>query len=299
MRILVSGSSGLVGSRLLHSLSEAGHDVSRLVRSESPGGGKQVRWDPALGNIDAGSIEGIDAAVHLAGENIAARRWTAAQKARIRDSRVGGTRVLSTALANLKQPPKTLICASAIGFYGDRGSEELTEQSEAGCSFLSEVCQEWEAAADPARNSGIRVVHLRFGMILSSKGGALKRMLLPFKLCAGGVVGSGEQYMSWIALDDAVGAVEHALAHDDLSGPVNGVAPNPVTNREFTKTLGRVLGRPTILPMPAIAARLALGELAQELLLASARVLPKRLQETGYPFRYAELEAALKHVLGK
>lgn len=297
MRILVSGSTGLVGSALVPVLSEAGHDVVPLVRQETTEGENAVRWDPAAGTIDRAVLNGLDAAVHLAGENIAAGRWTAAQKARIRDSRVNGTRMLCKALAECAQRPRVIVCASAIGYYGDRGDETLDETSTSGDGFLAEVCRQWEAAADPARDKGIRVVHLRIGVVLSADGGALPKMLTPFKLGLGGIVGSGNQYWSWVDRDDVVGAIHHALTHEELVGPVNGTAPDSVTNREFTKTLGRVLGRPTLFPLPAFVARLMLGEMADELLLASTRVLPKRLQESGYEFQSPHLESALRHVL--
>jgi uncharacterized protein (TIGR01777 family) len=242
-------------------------------------------------------LEGIDAAIHLAGENIAARRWVAAQKKRIRDSRVQGTRLISVGLAEMKRPPRVLVSASAIGWYGDRGAELLDETSDAGEGFLAGVTRDWEAATRPASDAGIRVVLLRFGLILSRQGGALTKMLTPFKLGGGGRIGDGQQYWSWVSIDDAVGAVRHALITESLSGPVNVVAPEAVTNQEFTRTLGRVLRRPTLMPIPAFAARLALGEMADELLLASARVQPVRLMESGYEFQHGSLEAALRHVL--
>ncbi len=299
MKILVSGSTGLVGSALVPFLTTGGHDVVRLVRSVPSAGSGDVAWSVSQGTIDTAGLAGVDAVVHLAGENIAAGRWTAKQKARIRDSRVEGTRLLCETLAAMDDPPKTLVCASAIGFYGDRGDQVLDEDSDPGTSFLCDVCREWEAACEPARQRGIRVVNLRIGVILTPAGGALAKMLLPFKMGVGGIVGNGRQFWSWISLDDVVGAIHHALTTESLSGPVNGVAPNPVTNREFTKTLGSVLRRPTIFPMPAFAARLALGEMADELLLSSTRVVPKKLQQSGYEFRHADLTAALKHVLGK
>jgi uncharacterized protein (TIGR01777 family) len=242
-------------------------------------------------------LDGFDAVVHLAGENIAAGRWTESVKERIRKSRVDGTQLLSRALARLKQPPRAVVQASAVGFYGNRGDESLTESSPRGQGFLPAVCVAWEAAAEPAEKQGIRVVFLRFGVILSRKGGALKKMLLPFRLGVGGVIGDGSQYMSWITLDDAVAAIQHALSTEGLRGPVNVVSPQPVTNRGFTRTLGRALGRPTVFPMPAFAARLAFGEMADALLLSSQRVLPDRLLGSGYSFRHPDLEPALRHVL--
>lgn len=298
MKIAVSGSSGLVGSALVSFLSAGGHRVSRLVRSKPQPGSADVHWDPAAGSVDAAGLEGLDAVVHLAGENIAGR-WTPEKKARIRDSRVKGTRLLTETLARLKQAPKVLVSASAIGYYGHRGDEALREDSPSGSGFLAEVCREWEAAAQPAAQKGIRVVSLRIGVVLSPAGGALARMLPPFRLGLGGKIGSGRQYMSWIGIDDLAGVIHHAVTNESLRGAVNAVAPRPVTNQEFTKTLGRVLGRPTIFPMPAFAARLAFGEMADELLLASTRVEPARLAVSGYIFRNPDLEGALRHLLGK
>ena len=298
MQVLVSGASGLVGSALLPALASAGHQVGRLVRAGAgPAGPSDVSWDPAGERIDEARLAGFDAVVHLAGENIASGRWTERVKERIRKSRVDGTQLLSRALARLERPPKAVVQASAIGYYGNRSDQVLTESSPRGQGFLPAVCVAWEAAAEPAEKRGIRVVFLRFGVILSPKGGALKKMLPPFRLGVGGVIGEGTQYMSWIALDDAVGAVLHALSTERLRGPVNAVAPQPVTNQGFTKTLGRVLGRPTVFPMPAFAARLAFGEMADALLLASARVVPDRLKGTGYKFRQPDLEPALRHLL--
>jgi len=302
MKILVTGSTGLVGRSLVPFLTTGGHTVTRLVRhAASPNAGQEptVRWDPILGTIDQAGLEGHDAVVHLAGENIAGGRWNDRQKKAIRDSRLHGTQLVCDALLKLRNPPKTLVCASAVGFYGDRGDEILDEKSPVGAGFLAEVCREWEAATESVRLRGMRVVNLRFGMVLSPAGGALQKMLLPFKLGLGGIIGSGRQFWSWIEIDDAVGAILHALTHDQLAGPVNAVAPNPSTNRDFTKTLGQVLRRPTVLPMPAFAARLALGQMADDLLLASTRVVPRRLEETGYAFRYSQLEPALRHVLGR
>jgi uncharacterized protein (TIGR01777 family) len=299
MNILVSGSTGLVGSALVPSLTADGHTVTQLVRTASPHLDRTALWDPVKGEIDTAALEGQDAVVHLAGENIATGRWTAAKKARIKDSRVNGTRLLCEALSRLSRPPQALLCASAIGYYGSRGDEVLTEESSAGSGFLADICREWEAAAAPAVQKGIRVVHLRFGVIFSARGGPLTKMLTPFRLGVGGRIGSGRQYLSWVAIDDVMGAIHHALRTSSLQGPVNVVAPRPVTNLEFTKTLGRVLGRPTIAPLPGFMARLMLGEMADELLLASARVQPTRLLDTHYPFRFPELEGALRHLLGK
>lgn len=299
MKILVTGASGLIGSALVPFLSAGGHDVIRLVRSEPKAGEAAVRWDPEAGTIDAAGLDGLDAVVHLAGENVAEGRWTAEKKRRIRDSRVKGTRLLCEALAGLARPPRVLVSASAVGYYGDRGDELLTEESPPGSGFLAGVAREWEAAAEPARRAGIRVVHPRMGAVLTPAGGALAKMLPPFRAGLGGRVGSGRQYLSWIAIDDLLGAILHLLVTEVLQGPVNVVAPRPVTSSEFAATLGRVLGRPARLAMPAFAARLAFGEMADEVLLASARVTPERLVASGYRFRYPELEGALRHLLGK
>jgi hypothetical protein len=299
MNVLVTGSTGLVGSTLVSFLTTGGHQVTRLVRHAPRAGQAEVQWDPAAGSIATPGLEGIDAVVHLAGESIASGRWSAEKKAKIRDSRVQGTRVLCEALAQLVTPPKVLVSASAIGYYGDRGDEVLRENSRPGRDFLADVCQAWEAATAPAAQRGIRVVNVRIGIVLSSAGGALGKMLLPFKMGAGGVIGSGQQYMSWIALDDLVGVIHHALITDSLQGPVNAVAPHPVTNSAFTKTLGRVLRRPTLMPLPAFAARAVFGEMADALLLASTRVEPAKLKDSGYDFRYPDLEGALRHVLGR
>lgn len=297
MHIAVSGSHGMVGSELVPFLTTGGHKVTRIVRDG--GVETQMEWDPSANRFDATDLEPVDAVVHLAGENIAGRRWNAAQKQRIRDSRVNGTRLLCEGLAQMKNPPQVLVSASAIGYYGDRGEERLDESSPPGSGFLADVARAWEQATKPAIDAGIRVVNLRFGVILSPKGGALAKMLAPFKLGGGGIVGNGRQYWSWISVDDAVGAVRHAIMTDSLSGPVNAVAPDAVTNRTFTKTLGRVLSRPTVVPIPAFVARCALGEMANELLLASTRVEPARLTESSYQFRHPELEDALRHLLGR
>jgi uncharacterized protein (TIGR01777 family) len=301
MRVAVSGSTGLVGSEVVTVLSGAGHEVFRLVRrAPAPGETSVLRWDPEKGEVDAAGLEGLDAVVHLAGENVGSGRWTAARKAAIRDSRVKGTRLLCDTLAGLARPPKTLVCASAIGIYGNRGEDALTEESPADAGFLPGVCREWEEASGPAARKGIRVVALRIGMVLSPKGGALSRMLPLFRAGLGGVIGDGRQYVSWVALDELPPIILHVLQYGDLSGPVNAVAPRPVSNREFTEALGKALSRPTPLPVPAFALRLAVGrEMADTLLLASARVVPRRLEETGYPFLYPELGGALRHLLGK
>jgi len=302
MKIAIGGSTGLVGSALVSLLTTGGHEVSRLSRSSgsaSSDGTTSIAWDPAKGTIDATGLEGTDAVVHLGGHNIAHGRWTDGMKRLIRDSRVNSTSLLSRTLAGLANPPKVLVCASAIGFYGDRGQEIMTEESAPGPSFLSKTCREWEEATAPARDAGIRVVNLRIGVVLSPKGGALQKMLLPFKMGGGGVVGSGKQWMSWVCLDDLPRIILHAIQTESLSGPVNATAPGTVDNREFTKTLGRVLKRPTIIPMPAFVVKLAFGEMGEELLLGSTRTVSNRLQESGYEFAFPELEPALRHLLGR
>lgn len=299
MRIAVTGSTGLVGSAVGERLRKDGHDVVRFVRSGSGAGGNTLRWDPQRGSIDAAGLEGIDAVIHLAGENISSGRWTAARKAAIRDSRVKGTSLLCNALAGCPNPPKTLISASAIGFYGDRGEEPLTEDSAPGTGFLPDVCREWEEACVPAVRRGVRVVTLRTGVVLAAEGGALAKMLPLFRAGLGGVLGNGRQYVSWVALDDLVGIVLHALAREELRGPVNAVAPHPVTNRELTTALAKQLSRPALLPVPAFALRLALGEMADALLLSGARVTSRRLEETGYRFQHPGIGEALEALLGR
>ncbi|MDE0354760.1 MAG: TIGR01777 family oxidoreductase [Deltaproteobacteria bacterium] len=296
MKILVTGATGLVGGALVRFLAGGGHEVVQLGRS-APGAG-DIRWDPEAGVLEPDALEGFDGVVHLAGDNIATGRWTAEKKRRIRESRVKGTSLLAATLAGLERPPRVLVSASAIGYYGDRGDEELTEGSAPGSGFLSEVCREWEAATEAAEGKGIRVAHARLGVVLSKDGGALAKMLTPFRLGAGGVIGNGRQYMSWITLDDTVAAIGHLLSTDSAAGPVNVVAPAPVTNGEFTRTLGRVLRRPTLFPMPGFAARLAFGEMADALLLASTRVKPAGLTAAGYAFRHGSLEEGLRYVLG-
>jgi len=302
MNILISGSTGLVGSELVPFLGAKGHTVTRLTRSksgtESQLGVAQTFWNPNSKKIDASCVEGHDTVVHLAGENIAGI-WTEEKKNKIRKSRVDGTGLLSKSIAALSKPPKVFVSASAIGFYGNRGEEILTEESDHGGGFLAEVCREWEAAAKPAVEKGIRVVYLRIGLVLTPKGGALKTMLIPFRMGLGGTIGSGKQFFSWVAIDDVIGAIYHAIISENLNGPVNVVAPNPVRNNQFTKTLGQVLYRPTLLPVPAFALRLLAGEMADEMLLASTRVEPQKLLTSGYKFSYPELEGALRHLLGR
>ncbi len=299
MRMLVTGSTGLVGTVVVERLLEEGFEVSRLVRRQWGMDEPEVLWEPEKGSIDRKGIEGFDAVVHLAGESIGEGRWTDTRKQRIYDSRVAGTKLLCEALAGLKRPPRTLIAASAIGYYGNRGGELLDEASPAGDTFLAQVCRDWEASTAAAAKAGIRVVNARIGVVLSPKGGALAKMLPPFRKGLGGVVGDGTAYISWITPDDLVGAVLHCLLREELRGPVNALGPHPVTNREFTKTLGRVLSRPTPFPVPAFAVRLAFGQMGDELLLSSTRAVPKKLEASGFVFKHAELEMALRHVLRK
>lgn len=297
MRVALSGASGLIGSALAAELRGAGHDVARLVRPPAVPGPGDVAFDPEARRMDARALEGVDAVFHFGGENIASGRWTARQKERIRESRVEGTTLIARTLAGLSRKPALLAVASAVGFYGDRGDEVLHEGSAPGTGFLPEVCQAWERAGAPASDAGIRTARLRFGVVLAGHGGALRKMLLPFKLGIGGRIGSGRQWMSWITLKDAVAALRHVLDTASLSGPVNAVSPGTVTNADFTRALGRALRRPAVLPLPAFAARLVLGEMADGLLLASARVVPRRLQATGFEFRHPTIEAALDAVL--
>ena len=297
MKILVSGSHGLVGKALINSLTTDGHEVLRLVRRARAFGAPEVEWHPNQGEIDAGHLEGFDVVVHLAGESIASGRWTDDKKRAIRESRVKGTSLLSEVLAQLSRPPSVFLSASAIGYYGDRGDELLTEESAPGEDFLSSVCVEWENATKPAIEKGIRTIHTRFGVILDAEGGALTQMLTPFRMGIGGRVGSGKQWMSWIALEDVVNGLKFLIADKPVQGPVNFVAPNPVTNAEFTKTLGRVLSRPTLFPVPAFGARLVFGELADALLLSSQKVDPSVLNDKGFPFSWPTLEPALRHIL--
>ena len=303
MKVIVTGSTGLVGRALVRSLLADGHEVTRLVRGGSQQfkapGTAAVQWDPERGEIDAPSLEGHDAAVHLAGENVGEGRWDEEKKRRIIESRVKGTTLLASALAGLNAKPRVLVSASATGFYGDRGEEILREESASGSDFLSEVCREWEKGTLQASHAGIRVVHLRIGVVLAGEGGALQKMLTPFKLGLGGKIGGGGQYLSWITLEDLVGVIRRAIEDESLRGPVNTVAPQPLTNEEFTKAIGRALGRPTFFAMPAFAARLAFGETADALLLASTRVEPARLKEAGYEFKHPEIDGALRSVLGK
>ncbi len=297
MKVLISGATGLIGSALIPELESGGHQTTRLTRSPVSSG--DVGWDPSSGRIDASRLEGHDAVVHLAGENIGAGRWTPEKKRRILESRREGTRLLAETIAGLSESPEVMVSASAVGYYGDRGDELLREDSEPGWDFLAEVCKAWEAAADPAREAGIRVVHPRNGIVLSTEGGALARTLPIFKLGGGGRIGSGRQWWSWVAIDDVAGAYVHALTDDSVEGPINVASPNPLTNADYTRVLGKILNRPTFLPLPAPAARLMLGEVADALLLASQRIEPAKLKESGYEFRYPELEGALRHLIGR
>ena len=295
MKVLVTGASGLIGSALSKFLTAGGHSVIRLQRKnfepESP------VWDLENCINDLARNREKYAVVHLAGENIADGRWSKKKKNRILNSRVHGTKLLAAYFAGTDFKPELIISASAVGFYGERGTEIIDESFASGSGFLAGVCQQWEDSANIAEAAGIRVVNARFGAVLSSSGGALRKMLLPFKMGLGGIIGSGEQYFSWVSIDDAVRIIQHIIADDSIRGPVNFAAPNAVSNREFTKTLGRVLRRPTIFPLPAVVARLAFGEMADELLLTPIRVYPKKIVESGYKFLHPELGEALKHIL--
>ena len=299
MKVLVTGSSGLIGAALVGALQTRGDEVTRLVR-RSPGPG-EARWDPDAGQIETAALEGQVAVVHLAGVGIGDHRWTDDHKRAVLESRVKGTTLLAETIAGLSDKPKVLASASAMGYYGLRGDEVLTEDSQAGTGFLTEVCEQWEAATAPAEDASIRVVHLRTGLVLSPDGGALKQMLLPFKLGLGGRIGDGKQWWSWIAIDDEVGAILQLIdVDDDTHGPVNLTAPNPVTNEEFTRTLNGVLRRPTLLPTPTFALKALFGsEAVDEMFLGGQRVVPARLQADGYAFRHPELEGALRHLLHK
>ena len=297
MRIAIAGASGLVGSALMPELESDGHEIVRLVRDTPKAG--EIEWHPNQDEIDPAMIDGFEAIINLAGESIAEGRWTEEKKKRIRDSRVNGTHLLSEAIAKLVTKPRVFLCASATGIYGDRGDEILDEQSESGGGFLAGVCREWEKACDPAVKAGVRVVNLRFGPILARAGGMLEKMLTPFKMGLGGKVGSGRQYISWVALDDVIAAIRLALNEGSIRGPLNIVSPKPVTNEQFTRALGEALSRPTVMSMPAFAARLAFGEMADEMLLVSQRVMPKRLTSAGFSFAYPALHSALQHYLNE
>lgn len=300
MKILVTGASGLVGTALVPFLKEKGHEVKRAVRQHEKESSDSIFWDPGLFNCNNADFEGFDAVINLSGENLFSTfRWNEEKKQRIVDSRVKATQSLSTCFDGLEHPPKILLNASAVGFYGNRGDEILTEESSSGTGFLPDVCRKWETATEKAKQLGIRVVLLRFGIILTPVGAALGKMLTPFKLGLGGILGSGKQYMSWIALDDLLNVISHLLVHDSLQGPVNVDTPYPVTNEEFTKIFGKILNRPTALPLPAFLTRLIFGEMADEVLLSSTRAMPTRLLNSGFIFQYPELESALCHLLNR
>src|SRR5205809_1248396 len=296
MKIVVSGSTGLVGSALTPVLASLGHEILPLVRRRPAPGERVLAWDPERAMIDRDGLEGIDVVIHLAGEKVFGR-WSPAKKQRIRESRVQGTRLLSDALAGLTRPPQALLAASAIGYYGDRGDEAVSEWSAPGEDFLAYVSRDWEGATTAAARAGIRVVNMRFGVVLTTAGGALAKMLPAFRLGLGGRVGSGNQYLSWIALDDVINAVLHVLANTNVTGPVNMTAPTPVTNRDFAKTLGKVLGRPTVFSVPAFALRMAFGTEGAAMLQSGQRVLPARLLSSGFRFAFDAIEPALRHLL--
>ena len=298
MKILITGASGLIGKALQSSFKEKGYEMLLGSRSE-PKDERHIKWDPDTGFSaeDLPRLEGLDAVIHLAGENISGLRWTEEKKKAIRDSRVFGTRSMVETFDKLKQKPKVFISGSAIGFYGDRGSDEMTESSSAGKTFLSEISKEWEAESRRAEDMGIRTVLLRTGIVLSKDGGALATMMTPFKLGVGGVIGRGEQWMSWVSLDDVVRIINFVLENEDFRGAINVTAPNPVTNEEFTKTLGSVLYRPTFLPLPEFAVHMVFGEMGDALLLDSTRVVPKRLLDAGFEFKYPKLKDALEHAV--
>jgi len=298
MRVLMTGASGLVGTALAAELRTVGATVNRFVRSGTAAAAGDVAWNPETGEMNLAAAEGADAVVNLAGASIGGGRWTVKRKALLRSSRVDLTERLVAGLGRLKKPPAILVSASAIGYYGDRGEESLTETSPSGQGFLATISQDWETAAMKAEQFGVRTVIERFGIVLAKNGGALPQMLTPFKMCVGGRIGSGKQWMSWVALDDVVGAIRRAIDDAAMRGPVNVVAPNPARNAEFTKVLAQMLHRPAILPAPAFALRLMLGEMADALLLSSQRVVPQKLSERGFRFQYAELEAALRRALG-
>ena len=298
MHVLVSGSSGLIGSGLIVSLPRAGHSVVRMLRGATRAREDDIVWYPETGELRPTEPRPLDAVVHLAGENIASA-WTEPRKAEIRRSRVDATRLLCQTLAKLKKPPRVLICASAVGYYGDHGDASLDESASPGSGFLAEVCRDWEAATEPAAAAGIRTVSTRFGMILDPRSGALAQMLPVFEIGLGGRLGSGRQYLSWITLVDVLRAIELLLVREDITGPVNVVSPHPVTNAEFTKTLASVLHRPAVLPVPGFALRILFGQRADELLLPSARALPRRLQEAGFQFEHPQLKPALEYLLSR
>ncbi len=296
MKVLVSGASGLVGHALIPALEDDGHAVLRLVRHPVRDPGEEMQWNPYSGRIDAGSLPPFDAVIHLSGESIAGR-WNVAKKRAIYDSRVRTTAFLAQCMERMERPPAVWLCASAIGYYGNQGDKTLTEDAEAGATYLASVCKDWEEATKPAIDRGVRVVNMRFGVVLDKDGGSLPLMMRPFKMGVGGKIGDGKQYMSWITLDDLVSAIVFALNNEKLTGPVNFVAPNPATNGEFTKAVGKALNRPTLFPTPAFALRAALGQMAKELILASTRVIPQKLSDAGFEFEHPDIEGALKSLL--
>ena len=299
MRVALTGGSGLIGSAVTAALQSDGHEIIQLVRPPRDAGPGQVAWDPGAGTIDASGLEGLDAVVHLAGEPTTAWRWTAAKKRRIYASRVEGTRLLAETLAVLRNPPRVLVAYSAVGYYGNRGDEVLREDSPPGTSFLARVATDWEAAAHAAAGREIRVVHLRGAPVVAGHSAFLTRQTPAFRLGLGGPLGGGRQWWPWVALEDVVGVVRHVLARDDLRGAINVVAPELCTNLEFARTLGRVLGRPGLLPLPSLVLRAMMGEIANEMLLASQRVEPAALIASGYHFHFPMLEHALRHALGR
>jgi hypothetical protein len=298
VKVVIAGASGFVGTALSESLKSAGHTPVALVRHAATGP-DEIEWEPAAGKLDAASLSGYDAVVCLSGESIAGVRWTEEKKQAIKKSRIDCVGLLAQRMAEMDQPPPVFVCASAMGYYGDSGDATLTEDSPPGDDFLAAVCKDWEAAADPARGKGIRVTHLRFGLILSDEGGALKTMLTPFRLGLGGVVGDGEQYISWITIEDVVAIVRYAIDTPSLEGPVNTASPNPVTNREFTKALGHALHRPTVVPLPEFVVKAAMGEMGEALLLASYRMVPEKLLRSGYAFMHPTIDAAFHHLLAE
>ncbi len=300
LRILISGSHGLIGSALEKKLTAAGHTVLRLVRPDSQGDrqSEDISWEPSQGRLAPAEMAGVDLVIHLAGANIAGKRWSTSYRRAIKSSRIDSTTLLSRCLARLPHPPRLLLCASATGFYGPRPPEEVVdEHSVPGDGFLADVCRQWEASAQPARDAGIRVVHLRFGMVLSPHGGALVRMLPVFRLGLGGRLGSGRQMMSWVAVEEIPPIVHHLIQHEEIEGPVNVTSPHPVTNREFTRILASTLSRPAFLPVPAFVIRWVFGQMGEELLLSGVRAIPAKLTETGYAFRHSRLDECLPAIL--
>lgn len=298
--IVIAGASGLVGTALAEALTQDGHAVRRLVRRAVSDSDTEIEWDPANGKVDSGELNGVDVVVNLSGENIAGGRWTEVFKQKLRASRIDSTSLLARTIAGLPHKPRVMVCASAIGFYGVRGDEPLDELSPPGDGFLAELCQEWEAASSPAREAGIRVVQCRIGVVLSTKGGALEKMLGPFRAGVGGVLGSGKQYVSWVALADLVDALRFVIDDDSIDGPVNITSPNPATNREFTHALGKAVGRPTLIPMPAFALRTMVGrQMADEMLLGGAKIYPRKLEQAGFTFDYPTIVSAISRALAE